>query len=77
MSDPGDEMFDYTDYPEGYGNDKEYECDCCGKMKHGCTNIVWHGMDVHACPACLGDVDDEPSGRGGIANYYAGSAGRR
>ena len=34
------------------------ECDCCGKMKHGCRDIIAMGMDTHGCTECLGDETD-------------------
>jgi hypothetical protein len=30
------------------------ECDCCGEMKPDCEDIVWRGMDTHACAKCRG-----------------------
>jgi hypothetical protein len=38
------------------------QCDCCGKLKHGCVDIVAFGMDTHACPECRG-VDDPDDAR--------------
>jgi len=31
------------------------ECDACGKMKYDCRDVVYLGMDTHACPECRGD----------------------
>lgn len=39
-----------NDEPEGDAS----ECDCCGKLKYGCVNIVAFGIDTHACPECRG-----------------------
>ena len=30
------------------------ECDCCGLNKVGCIDLVYMGMDTHACPECRG-----------------------
>jgi hypothetical protein len=30
------------------------QCDCCGKMKAGCEDVVAYGLDTHACPQCRG-----------------------
>ena len=46
---------DAVDPPEEYAS----ECDCCGKMKVGCVDLVWAGMDTHACPECRGEEDNE------------------
>ena len=35
------------------------ECDCCGKMKAGCRDVVYLGMDTHACPQCRGDGPED------------------
>ncbi len=40
------------------------ECDACGEMKYDCRDIVFRGMDVHACPKCRGCEDDEAADRG-------------
>jgi hypothetical protein len=37
---------------------KPTECDCCGEMKAGCIDLVWCGMDTHACPKCRHEEDD-------------------
>ena len=34
------------------------ECDCCGKLKYGCVDLVYQGMDTHACPQCRFEDDD-------------------
>ena len=31
------------------------ECDACGELKSGCRDLVYMGMDTHACPECRGD----------------------
>lgn len=42
-----------------FAEEKEYlsECDACGKMKRGCRDVVYMGMDTHACPQCMGEED--------------------
>ena len=40
------------------------QCDCCGKYKPDCKNILWHGMDTHACAVCRNEDDDPASDRG-------------
>ena len=35
------------------------QCDCCGEYKSDCEDLVWNGMDVHACPKCRNAEDDE------------------
>ena len=37
--------------------ERRSECDCCGKMKYDCVDLVYLGMDTHACPACRGEED--------------------
>jgi hypothetical protein len=37
---------------------EETECDCCGEMKASCVDLIWCGMDVHACPKCRHEEDD-------------------
>ena len=34
------------------------ECDCCQQMKAGCVDLVYLGMDTHACPECRGDSSE-------------------
>ena len=34
------------------------ECDCCGKLKYGCVDLTYMGMDTHACPQCRFEDDD-------------------
>jgi len=34
------------------------QCDCCGEYKSDCVDLVWCGMDVHACPKCRHEEDD-------------------
>ena len=40
--------------------DREYlsECDACGQMKYGCEDLVYLGMDTHACAGCRGEDKD-------------------
>jgi hypothetical protein len=42
------------------------ECECCGELKYGCRDVTWRGLDTHACPKCLGDLEegDEAADRG-------------
>jgi hypothetical protein len=40
------------------------QCDCCGEMKAGCVDLVWCGMDTHACPKCRNEEDDLAANRG-------------
>jgi hypothetical protein len=35
------------------------QCDCCGEMKPDCEDIVYQGMDTHACFKCRGNAEDE------------------
>ena len=49
MSKEHDDLYDRYNC-EG---DREYlsECECCGQMKYGCVDLVYMGMDTHACPS--------------------------
>ena len=56
-----------TNFFSGYDNwklaspedeERETECDCCGEMKVGCVDIVYSGMDTHACPKCRDAEED-------------------
>ena len=46
---------------EELGPEPLTECDCCGEMKAGCINTTTYGMDVHACPMCCGEMEDNDS----------------
>lgn len=35
--------------------EKLSQCDECGKMKAGCVDTTYMGMDTHVCPECRGD----------------------
>jgi hypothetical protein len=54
--DPLDEFEAWRDALE---DERLSECDCCGKMKAGCVDIVAYGLDTHACPQCRGLEGDD------------------
>jgi hypothetical protein len=47
------------DFEDANAPDREFLscCDCCGEMKYGCVDLVFMGMDTHACPTCRGEPE--------------------